>query len=497
MESGRPRRGTGVLGDSCASGAVDGAPLRRLESRTGARRRLLHGVGSSLGTTRAVSPVTVADAPVKNVLQPARNAAFPLSALHNAHGIVLLRWVLIVTTSYLLLFSRPLSEMSPTVALFVAAYLGSNVLLTEWLPRLRSAAVLEWTVVAIDTVALTVALALTGSGTGDLFVLYFAVLFLSALSERIGLVVGAALLITVANLYTVVQYQGINALLAQGYMLRVPFLFVVALFFGQLVHLARNREREVEAEHARELRLDLLSGVSHDLKNPLGVIESLADLLLDGSAGELNGQQADLTRRIRSSTRQVITLSQNLIDAERIEAGRLVVMPRRASLARVVDDALVVARSASAIKGVALQAQVEPELPLLVLDTVQMERVIANLLGNAIKFTPAGGRVRLTARLARNAVTLSVADDGPGIPPEELPRLSEPHFRGVRTRGIDGAGLGLFIVRAVVEAHGGTLRIASVIGEGTSVTVSLPIEPPAEVTPEIAPAPPLALVREA
>ena len=433
------------------------------------------------------------DFDTKNTRQDARNAAFPLAALHQAHGIVLLRWVLIVTTSYLVLFSRPLSEVSPTVGMFVAGYLGSNVLLTEWLPRLRSAAVLEWTVVAIDTVALTVALALTGGGHGDLFVLYFAVLFLSALSERIGLVVGAALLITVANLYTVVQYQGAGALLAQGYMLRVPFLFVVALFFGQLVHQARDRERQAEATQARELRLDLLSGVSHDLKNPLGVIESLADLLLDGSAGELNPQQSDLTRRIRASTRQVITLSQNLIDAERIEAGRLVVMPRRATLARVIDDALVVARSASAIKGVALQAQVEPGLPLLVLDTVQMERVIANLLGNAIKFTPAGGGVRLHARRHRDAVLLTVADDGPGIPPEELPRLSEPHFRGTRSRGIDGAGLGLFIVRAVVEAHGGTLRIASAIGEGTAVTVSLPIESTVEAMPEPGGNRPLAL----
>lgn len=433
------------------------------------------------GTARARSSHVSSNRPSKPV-QGTRNAAFPLAALHQAHGILLLRWVLIIATSYLVLFSRPLSEVTPAAALFVASYLGSNVLLTEWLPRLRSAAMLEWTVVAIDVVALTIALALTGGdGSGDLFVLYFAVLFLSALSERIGLVVGAALLITVANLYTVVEHTGIGALLEQGYMLRVPFLFVVALFFGQLVQLARRREREAEAQQARELRLDLLSGVSHDLKNPLGVIESLAELLLDGSAGELNPQQADLTRRIRASTRQVITLSQNLIDAERIDAGRLVVMPRRASLAKVIDDALVVARSASAIKGIALHAQVEAGLPLLVLDTVQMERVIANLLGNAVKFTPAGGRVRLSARRQRGTVMLSVADDGPGIPPEELPRLSEPHFRGIRSRGIDGAGLGLFIVRAVVEAHGGTLRIASNVGQGTTVTVSLPVETPVAV----------------
>jgi len=401
-----------------------------------------------------------------------------LAALQQVHSIVLLRWVLIVATSYLVLFSRPLAEVTPLAALFVAAYLGSNVLVTEMLPRLRTPAVLEWTLLALDTSAVTVALLLANPGSNELFVLYFAVLFLSALSERIGLVVGAALLVSVAHLTTVAQYQDLGALLTQGYMLRVPFLFVVALFFGQLVQHARARERTAEARQARDLRLELLSGVSHDLKNPLGVIEALADLLLDGCGGELNEQQADLTRRIRASTRQVIVLSENLIDAERIDAGRLVVLPRRASLAKVIDSALVVARSASAIKGTTLQAQVDPTLPAMMIDTVQMGRVIANLLGNAIKFTPSGGRVKLTVRRVEDTVVLTVADDGPGVAPGELPRLGERHFRGTRSGAIDGSGLGLFIVRGVIDAHGGTMRLDSRLGAGTTVSVTLPLDPP-------------------
>jgi len=418
---------------------------------------------------------------------PSPNAAFPIGAVHQAHAIVLLRWVLIVATSYLVLFSRPLSAVTPTVALFVAGYLASNVALTELLPRLRSPAVLDWVLMIVDIAALSVAVVLTDTSSSDLFVLYFAVLFLSALSERIGLVVGAALLISVAHLYTVSRFVDLGVLFQQGYMLRIPFLFVVALFFGHLVHHARARERSVEESQARELRLDLLSAVSHDLKNPLGVIESLAELMLDGSAGAMNEQQTDLTRRIQASTRQVIILSQNLIDAARVEAGRLVLQRRDTSMAKVINDALVIATSASEIKGVGLQASIEPGLPGACIDGVQMERVIANLLGNAIKFTPAGGHVRLNARQQRETLIVSVSDDGPGIPADELPHLAERHFRGARSRGVEGSGLGLFIVRAVVEAHGGTLRIASGVGRGTDVTVTLPLDA-GDRTPSTTPA---------
>ena len=402
-------------------------------------------------------------------------AASAIGVPHHVHTVVLLRWVLIIATSYLVLFSRPLAEVTPGIALFVAGYLASNVALTELAPRLRAAGVFDWLVIIVDTAALALAVALTGSSSSDFYVLYFAVLFLSALSERIGLVVGAALLVTLTHLYTMSHFLDAHVLWSTGYLLRIPFLFVVALFFSHVVHHARERERTIEHHRAHDLRLDLLSSLSHDLKNALGVIDALAELLLDGSAGALNDDQTDLTRRIQGSTRQVIALAQNLIDAERVEAGRLVLQRRRVRMTKVIDDALVVAGSASEIKGVALQSTVERGLPAIAVDVVQIDRVLANLLGNAIKFTPAGGRVRLSARARAEGVEVAVTDDGPGIPAEELPRLSERHFRGSRSTGVEGSGLGLFIVRAVVEAHGGTLRIASGIGRGTSATVWLPL----------------------
>jgi signal transduction histidine kinase len=302
-------------------------------------------------------------------------------------------------------------------------------------------------------------------------------MFLSALTERLGLVVGAVVLISAAHLYTMSHFVGLSHLLGQGYTLRLPFLFVVALFFGHLVQDARGREREAEETQARELRMEFLATVSHDLKNPLGTIQSLAFLLLDGDAGALNGQQTDLVRRIHASTRQVINVALNLLDAARIESGKLLLRRAPANLATVVDDALVLARTASELKGLDLQCAVDADLPLVHIDAVQIERVISNLLGNAIKFTPPGGSVELSVRRAGQQIALVVSDTGPGIPEDELPTLFEKYRQG-RNNRIEGSGFGLFIVKAVVEAHGGTVDISSTVGQGTAVTVYLPVSRP-------------------
>src|SRR5215472_11078334 len=220
-----------VTDDDLSTGETAASLVRFYSACPSMLARQLSSPGRACGTPRAHSMGMIswrAGTTESNPRAPQANAASPVAATHQLHTIVLLRWVLIIATSYLVLFSRPLSEVTPSVALFVAAYLASNVALTELAPRLRAAGVLDWLVILVDTVALSVALALTQSSSSDFYVLYFAVLFLSALSERIGLVVGAALLVTLTHLYTMSHFLDVNVLLQRGYMLRVPFLFVVA-----------------------------------------------------------------------------------------------------------------------------------------------------------------------------------------------------------------------------------------------------------------------------
>jgi signal transduction histidine kinase len=392
----------------------------------------------------------------------------------QGHTLLLLRWVLIIATSYLVLFSRPLSETPPLAGLFVAAYLGSNLLLTALLPQIRRHAALDIGIVLFDTAAVCAGLALTANAGVDFFPVYFLVVFVGALTERLRLVVVAALLISVVHLWTLSHFVGLERVMDTGYILRVPFLFVVALFFGSLVQEARSRQRLEQTRARRHRRTELLAAVTHDLKNPLGVIQSLATLLLDHDAGPLNPDQTDLVRRIHANVRRAIQLAVNLLNAARIEEGRLTLHRSPVNLCDVVEDALALVRTASDLKGVTLRFAPDPGLPTVDVDVLQIERVVANLLDNAIKYTPKGGTVSVATRWSLGQVDIEVRDNGPGVTPNELPHLFEKYQRGHDTTRIEGSGLGLFIVKALVEAHGGTVAVESVRGHGSTVTVRLP-----------------------
>ncbi|MEA2625562.1 MAG: hypothetical protein QOD06_1607 [Candidatus Binatota bacterium] len=389
--------------------------------------------------------------------------------------ILVLRWLLVIATSYLLIFSRSLSEVSVPLASFVAGYLASGLVVPLLAKRFAAREVFYFAVVLFDAVAVTVGLTLARETSGDFFAVYFIVLFVAVVVGRLGILLVATLLVAGVHLASVGLILGPDHLLEERYVLRLPFLFAVALFVGHLVQQIRAAERTMEEMREQErLKMELLSSVIHDLKNPLGVIQPLAEMLLAGECGPLTAQQADFIRRIHASVRRVITLSLNLIDSTRIESGRLMLQRSAARLVDVVDEAVALASTASELKGIDLRVEAEPGLPAVDVDVVQIERVIANLLDNAIKYTSAGGSVRVSITRIGRDVVLAVSDNGPGIPPEELPTLWDKYRRRAANRRVSGSGLGLFIVKAIVEAHGGTVAIDSRVGDGTTVTVRLP-----------------------
>ncbi len=395
--------------------------------------------------------------------------------------IVLVRWVLIVATAYLLLFSRPLAETPAPVALFVAGYLASNLLVSalynagRWRERYDAAVVL------FDTVAVAIGLLLTPNASVDFFPVYFLVVFLVALTRRVELLVGAALFISVAHVATLSHFVPTNELIHDGYTLRIPFLLVVAWFFGYAVNAAQRRDAARQRQAEKRRTAEFVAAVIHDVKNPLAVVQSVAELLLDGDAGPLTDNQAELARRIHASASHVIGLAVNLLDASRIEAGHLLLRRSSGNLSDVVEYAAALARSASDLKGITLRVAIEARPPVSAFDSLQMERVVGNLLDNAIKYTPPGGQVTVALRSVPGELVLTVQDTGPGIPSDELSRIFEKYRRRTVSSGVQGTGLGLFIVEAIVRAHGGSVVVESAVGNGTTFTVRLPTIQPAAV----------------
>lgn len=405
-----------------------------------------------------------------------RTSLISPGSLKKGQAVVLLRWVLIIATSYVVLFTQPASEVRSAAALFVALYLASNVVLASILPAIQNHRWFDIGVVLVDTIAVSIGLALTEGASSDFFLLYFVVMFLGALTERLGVVVGAAVLISVVHMYTVGSFIGYEHLIDEGYILRIPFLLVVALFFGHLVENTQSAEKAAaEARQRETMKTEFLASVTHDLKNPLGLIESMAAALLAGERGPLAEPQADLVRRIHANSHRVISLSLNLLDAARVEAGMLTLQRTPARLADVVEDAVALSRSAADSKGVSLGVAVEPGLPAIEIDFMQMGRVVSNLLDNAIKYTPTGTAVLVSVSREDDSLLLAVHDDGPGIPQGELEKVFEKYRRRAGSNRIHGSGLGLFIVRHLVEAHGGRVTAQSIDGEGTSITVRLPL----------------------
>jgi signal transduction histidine kinase len=390
-----------------------------------------------------------------------------MGATGKQETILLLRWVLIIATAYMMLFSGERQPASTSVSLFVAAYFASNVLLSALVARGYTSRAVDAGIIVFDTAAICFALALTNNVSRDFFVLYFIVLFLAALTDRVGLVVIAAIISSLVHLSTVAQTVGFVPVVLQGYLLRVPFLFVVALFFSHLVHDERYRRERSQSE--------FLSTVSHDLKSPLGVLQSLAELLLDGDAGRLNDEQANVVRQMHVSAHHALTLAHNLLGATRIEAGNLVLHRQPERLDLVLDKVLSIARSASDLKNITLCFATESDVPAVSVDRLQIERAINNLIDNAIKHTPDGGTVDIAIERRGDTVAVVVRDDGPGIPAHQLPYLFEKYRSRPRNSRVDGSGLGLFIVKAIVEAHGGRVQLESVLGRGTTATLLLPL----------------------
>jgi PAS domain S-box-containing protein len=234
--------------------------------------------------------------------------------------------------------------------------------------------------------------------------------------------------------------------------------------------------RDVREQREREqFRADFLSTVTHDIKSPLTVILGYTELLGDGAppSGEV---LAETLFRIRESGEQIHALVSNFLELSRIEAGQYLVDRRATALGELVDRVVAQYRGRARRKGVTLTLE-RGAVPTILGDPPQIERMIVNVLGNAIKYTPSGGRIAVALEVRPEHVAVVVADTGPGIPAEEMPHVFEKYRRARGARRVEGTGLGLFIAKTVATAHGGDILVESAPGVGSTFTIVLPRVP--------------------
>ncbi len=242
------------------------------------------------------------------------------------------------------------------------------------------------------------------------------------------------------------------------------------------------RARELEAVNLKlnevnRLKDVFLSTASHELKTPLTSVIGYGELLCDNDDRLSGEQRREFLGRLRAEAERLLGLIEDILDLSRIESGKLTLRCVSLSLSEVAHAAVETTRALAAKQGIELVECLAASLPPVELDEVKMRQVLVNLLTNAIKFSPLGGRVLVATERDGDFLRVRVTDQGPGVAPEDAPHIFELFGQGVRERGERrGLGIGLHLVKRLTELHGGRVGVDSRMGEGSTFWVRLPVQ---------------------
>ncbi len=238
----------------------------------------------------------------------------------------------------------------------------------------------------------------------------------------------------------------------------------------------RVAEKTHDLEVANRHKSEFLANMSHELRTPLNAVIGFSEVLNEEMFGPLNAKQQEYVRDIHGSGHHLLALINDILDLSKIEAGKLELEPAEVDVRSTVQTAVTLVRERALRQGLKLELHVAPEIGDWVADPRRVKQILVNLLSNAVKFTPGGGLVRVTVDLHEQHLRIAVADTGIGISDADLALVFEP-FRQVGASGqarAEGTGLGLSLVRSLVDLHGGRLSARSEPGAGSVFTVELP-----------------------
>jgi signal transduction histidine kinase len=250
----------------------------------------------------------------------------------------------------------------------------------------------------------------------------------------------------------------------------------VAVENARLFQEIQEKSRQLAA--ASQHKSEFLANMSHELRTPLNAIMGFSEVLAEGMFGEINDKQTEYLRDILESGRHLLSLINDILDLSKVEAGRMELEPSDFHLPTAIDGALALVRERASRRSIALDRVIGERVGIVRADERKVKQVLLNLLSNALKFTPEGGRIDIRAAVADGPVEISVTDTGVGIAPEDQEAVFQ-EFKQVGTadKKVEGTGLGLALSRKFIELHGGRIWVESKPGHGSTFTFTLPVRP--------------------
>jgi signal transduction histidine kinase len=393
----------------------------------------------------------------------------------DRNAIIAIQWLVAIGTSYLVFAAHDWSLTDPLPALLILVCLGSASLLKRISEETFKNRLIEPGLLILDSILIVSAI-LTQEAPWDLLLLFFFCVLIATIGENlIQIGVGCVLLSLVFLVFVSPNAADVLTINPNSF-IRVPFMFGISIFYGHLTSQVKREKRRVEKmEATMRLKRQFVCALAHDIKTPLNVILGHAELL----AGDYRSQP-DSTEKlssitcIRKNIEDIVKLITDFLAVSKLETLTLDSAKNLVQLNVIAADVVLEQMVTARDNHLKLTLDLDEKLKPMLGDNNQMQRALANLVGNAIKFTPPGGSITVTSRMVKNDISIKVTDTGPGIPAEELSGLFSEFKRLQGTANIEGTGLGLFIVKTLVDAHGGTVAVESKVGVGTTFTMLLP-----------------------
>ncbi|WP_370572493.1 ATP-binding protein [Methanomethylovorans sp.] len=254
--------------------------------------------------------------------------------------------------------------------------------------------------------------------------------------------------------------------------------------FGSTVNITDRKrleesllEAKVAAETASRTKSEFLANMSHELRTPLNSIIGFSDALMEGYFGELNPKQVRYIQNVSTSGRHLLNLINDILDISKVEAGKMKLFPECIHVDYLLEEMVALLQPIAAKREIRINVIRDPKLETLLADKAKIKQILYNLLGNAIKFTHEGGSVTIYAHINSDMARFSIIDTGIGIAPEDMKKLFRPFTQldASVARRYEGTGLGLALVKELIELHGGYIWVESEVGKGSNFTFELPI----------------------